>query len=84
MSDESEVDADRDSVQSELLEAGFPHGEVDKALAWLEELAAQPPVAEEDLPVDSGRSLRIFAPEECRKLTPEARGFLMELESAGI
>ncbi len=55
MSDESEVDADRESVQSELLEAGFPHGEVDKALAWLEELAAQPPVSD-DLPANTGRS----------------------------
>ncbi len=83
MSEESEVDADRESVQSELLEAGFPHGEVDKALAWLEELAAQPPVSD-DLPGNTGRSIRVFAPQECRKLAAEARGFLLELESAGI
>ncbi len=41
ISDEAEVEADRDSVHTELLEAGFPNAEVEKALAWLEDLSTQ-------------------------------------------
>lgn len=83
ISDEAEVQADRESVHTELVEAGFPYAEVDKALEWLEDLAVQPESVTE-LEPETERSIRVFAPEECRKLDAEARSFLMELERTGI
>ena len=83
MSDEGEPEADRESVQNELLEAGFAFSEVDKALEWLDELAAHP----ENNPGfqrEAERSFRVFAPDELHKLDSEALGFLMELERSGI
>jgi len=81
INDEAEVDADRDSVHTELLEAGFPNAEVEKALAWLDDLASedQPPTT-----LEAERSIRIFAAEERAKVSPEALGFLMDLERSGI
>jgi Smg protein len=83
ISDEAEVQTDRESVHTELVEAGFPYGEVDKALEWLEELTIQPESVT-DLEAESERSIRVFAAAEQRKLEPEARGFLMELEHTGV
>jgi Smg protein len=83
ISDEAEVQGDRQSVQNELVEVGFPGAEVDKALAWLEDLSVQP-VSVNDLEARANTSVRVFAPEECRKLDSEARNFLMELERTGI
>jgi len=81
ISDEAEVEADRDSVHTELLEAGFPNAEVEKALAWLEDLSTQ-----EHLPatLEAERSMRVFAHEERSKVSTEALGFLMDLERSGI
>ena len=81
INDEAEVEADRDSVHTELLEAGFPNAEVEKALAWLEDLSTQehPPAT-----LEAARSLRVFADEECAKVSTDALGFLMDLERSGI
>ncbi len=83
MSDESEVDADREAVLNELLDAGFPYGEVDKALEWLDDLATR---ADESpaLAAEAERSVRIFSREEREKVDGEGLGFLMDLERCGI
>lgn len=83
MSDESEVEADREAVLSELLDAGFPYGEVDKALEWLDDLAGRADEAP-GLDAEAERSVRIYSPEEREKVDCEGLGFLMDLERCGI
>ncbi len=81
ISDAAETEADRESVHSELLDAGFPSAEVEKAFGWLEQLASQehPPAERE-----TERSFRVFAPQEQEKLSSDALGFLLDLERSGI
>lgn len=82
MYDESDLDPDQETLKVELLEAGFPRTEVNKAFEWLEGLSAQ-----QQAPVptqQAGRSIRVFAERETAKLDTECRGFLMFLEQSGI
>ena len=82
MDDEAEVGPDRESLHVELLEAGFPHSEINKAFDWLEELARN---RETTLPApQAGRSIRLFTERECERLDTESRGFLMFLEQMDI
>ncbi len=82
MSDDTDIDPDRESMETELLEVGFPSHEVKRAFEWLDGLAArqQAPVAV----VNEERSFRIFIGQETAKLDLECRGFLLFLEQAGI
>ena len=48
---------DRDTLTQELEHAGFPTAEVERALAWLEELASDP---NRPGPASNGRATRIF------------------------
>lgn len=82
MSDEVEAEPDRDTVQNELLEAGFPSLEISQAFDWLEGLVEQ-----QDMPVDllnGERAFRIYTPRESRKLDIECQGYLLFLERTGI
>lgn len=82
MDEEIEVQPDRESLQTELQEAGFQHGEISKAFDWLDGLVERsidhPPV------VPADRSIRIFADEEITRMDLECRGFLLFLEQTGI
>ena len=72
---------DRETLKLELEHAGFPAGEVERALCWLEELAADParsPAA------PTGRAIRVFGPLEQSRLDVDCRGFLVHLENVGI
>ncbi len=71
----------QDTLRDELTAAGFPLDEVDHAFTWLDGLSEQ-----RQLPLDLsvGRSLRVYAREELAKLSPECRGFLLNLEQLGI
>lgn len=82
MSDEVEAEPDRDTVQHELLEAGFPSLEISQAFDWLEGLVEQ-----QDTPVDlinGERAFRIYTSRECQKLDTECQGYLLFLERNGI
>ncbi len=82
MDDETELEPDRESLQLELMEAGFPHGEVHKAFDWLEGLAGHrdtPPLAPQ-----AQQAIRLFTDQEIERLDIECRGFLMYLEQVGI
>lgn len=82
MDDENDIGPDRESLHVELLEAGFPAGEINQAFDWLEDLAAQ---RDETLPTaQTGHSIRLFTDTECARLDVESRGFLMFLEQMGI
>lgn len=69
-------------LREELNEAGFPDGEIDKALAWLDELVSTP------LPLDilspGTHSFRMFSAEEMRHLDTNARGLMLVLEQSGL
>lgn len=79
---EEESAPDRDSLQIQLLEAGFPISQVEKALDWLDGLAES---RDEPEPANhSERPLRLFSHDETRRLDTESRGFLMYLEHAGV
>ncbi len=74
---------DPEELRDELLDVGFEEEDVDRALAWLRRLrerGAALPVEAEAPPA----SVRVPTTEEALRLSPEARGFLLRLERAGI
>jgi Smg protein len=72
---------DRDTLTQELERAGFPSAEIQRALAWLEELAADP--GRGDL-ASTGRAIRVFDALEQSRLDTDCRGYLVHLEHVGI
>jgi Smg protein len=80
MDDEVDIDPDRESIQSELLAAGFPSREIQQAFEWLDSLVDRQSVP---LRVDPG-SCRIYIGPELDKLDVECRGFLLFLEQGGV
>ena len=80
MEEEIEIDPDRETVQMELLAAGFPAPKIDQALNWLDSLLDRPA---SPLPANPN-SCRIYAAAELERLDVECRGFLLRLEQGGI
>ncbi len=78
----SDLVRDRDSLQLTLLDAGFSPTEIHKAFAWLDGLAEQRPAGHR-APGSTG-PVRVFAPEEFARLSPEGVGFLVYLEQSGV
>ncbi|CAL1238940.1 DUF494 family protein [Candidatus Methylocalor cossyra] len=74
-----DLSPDPDLVRSELLEAGFPQPEINKAFEWLESLAEQPSIKAVSSP-----AFRIYCDREQAKLDAECRGLLLFLEQNGI
>jgi Smg protein len=72
---------DRETLKQELEHAGFPAGEVERALCWLEDLAADP---ERAGPAPGARAIRVFGALELSRLDTDCRGFLVHLENVGI
>lgn len=81
-SDES-VPSDQIMLEEELVEAGFPKGEILKAFDWLDELAwrqgslvtnAQHPHS----------SIRIYTEQERQRIDLETQGMLLYLEQSGV
>ena len=82
MEDEVQQTPDRELLQTELLEAGFPATEINQAFDWLEGLANQNNLRIQDAQTTS--AIRVFSVEECDRLDVESRGFIMFLEQIGI
>jgi len=78
--DEGE-EPDRDTLKQELEHAGFPAGEVERALCWLEDLAADPA---RSTAAPTTRAIRVFGALEQARLDADCRGFLVHLENVGI
>ena len=83
MDDETAIEADPETLKTLLREAGFLSTEINKAFAWLEDLAIMQEV-DSLLPAKTARSIRVFSPIEEKKLDVECRGFLMFLEQMGV
>lgn len=80
--EEQTVLADRDSLNMKLMEAGFTNGEIDKALGWLEELAA---IRESGAAgISKSNCMRVYSEPEKSRLDIECRGFLTFLEQTGV
>ena len=73
---------DRETLKLELEKAGFPGTEVERALCWLEELAADHPARLPPSP--TSRAIRVFAALEQARLDTDCRGYLVHLEQVGI
>ena len=80
MDDETDPDPDRESIQSELLAAGFPPWEIHQAFEWLDSLVDRQATP---LVVAPG-SCRIYIGPELDRLDVECRGFLLFLEQSGV
>jgi Smg protein len=78
---DSGLEPDRDTLAQELERAGFPSAEVQRALAWLEELATDPSRADF---ASTGRAIRVFDALEQSRLDTDCRGYLVHLEHVGI
>lgn len=79
MEEELEIFSDSDSIKTELLEAGFPQLEINKAFDWLESLSTQRAIT-----TTVPTSFRIFSNEEKIKLDLECQDLLLFLERTGI
>lgn len=75
---ELEVVPDPDVLRTELLEAGFPQPEVNKAFDWLESLTPQKEIKM------ARPAFRVFAEQEVAKLDVDCRDLLLFLEQTGI
>jgi Smg protein len=78
---EDGFEPDRETLKLELERAGFPSIEVERALCWLEELAADPDRLH---PAPTTRAIRVFAALEQARLDTDCRGYLVHLEQVGI
>ena len=74
--------ADQNELRDELLQAGFPRLEIDKAFDWLDDLAHNSLSPEGDAP--RKHSMRIFTDEEQARLDLDSRGLLVFLEQNEI
>ncbi len=81
MDGEGQPPVNQSELEDELAQAGFSNPEIEKALRWLDELAAGADTQYQDHKVGS---IRIYVEDECAKLDLEARGFLVFLEQSGI
>jgi Smg protein len=80
MDDDTPVQEDQTLLKDELIGAGFPLTEVERALAWLESLAEEK--SQLSLPAQA-TAMRLYAAPEIAKLDVECRGFLLFLEQMG-
>ncbi len=80
--EEPEATPDQESLQAQLVEAGFSQNEVDKAFEWLQGLREQQLAGQNVAHVS--RALRVYTPEEEQRLDLDSRGFLHSLEAMGV
>ena len=71
----------RDALKQDLEQAGYPEADIERALAWLESLAADP---ERAMNEGTARAVRVFSGQEQVRLDTDVRGYLLHLENLGI
>jgi Smg protein len=74
--------SDQEVIHEELIQAGFPEGEIDKAFQWMEELALRQ--ENQLLQSRASGSIRVYNDEEIHRLDTECRGLLLFLEHNNI
>ena len=71
----------REALKQDLEQAGYSETDVERALAWLESLAADPDRAMNE---GTARAVRVFSGQEQVRLDTDVRGYLLHLENLGI
>lgn len=79
----ADISSDSETLKVELSAAGFPDGDINEALMWLEGLAALQETPQPQA-LRPGPALRIYTDHEADKLGLRGRGFLLYLEQAGV
>jgi len=95
--DEPDATPDREVLSDSLEEAGFTTNEIERAFAWLDELAEQRRLvaanASDATPTEGipqfpsnqiPKSCRVFTTKEVERLDLDARGLLLYLENMGV
>lgn len=77
------LNADQDTVVSELEQAGFSRSEIGRALDWLDGLSRVQETVKAG-PQLTHHAIRHYAAEESERLSLEGRGFLLYLEQLNI
>ena len=71
----------RDALKQGLEQAGYPETDIERALAWLESLTADP---DRVMSEGTARAVRVFSGHEQLRLDTDVRGYLLHLENLGI
>jgi len=79
---DNESEPERDQLSLELLEAGFPQDEINKAFVWLDGLAAQHGEITASAPAP--HSIRLYHDDEQLRIGSECQGYLLYLEQTGV
>ena len=79
----SSSEIDDASLKAHLSEAGFDNARIDKALLWLENIAAVQDGKTSPISASVNGGIRIYTDEEKSRLDAKARGFLLFLENMG-
>lgn|SRR3990167_5076856 len=77
------LNADQDTIVSELEQAGFHRSEIGRALDWLDGLNRLQETVQFG-PESGSHAIRCYSLEECELISTEGRGFLLYLEQIGI
>lgn len=77
------LNADQDTIFSELEQAGFTRNEIGRALDWLDGLNRVQETVQAG-PALTPHAIRHYSVEECEILGVEGRGFLLYLEQLNI
>jgi Smg protein len=83
MDSDETVPQDQIMLEEELVQAGFPKGEILKAFDWLDELAWR----QGSLITTANHphsSIRIYTEQESQRIDLETQGMLLYLEQAGV
>jgi Smg protein len=83
MDGSASLNADQDTVVSELEQAGFSRNEIGRALDWLDGLNRAQETVQSGEPY-TWHSMRFYSPEESERLGVEGRGYLLYLEQLSI
>ena len=84
MDAEESVPTDQILLEEELVQAGFPQGEIKKAFNWLDELAWRQGSLITNGEAQPNRSMRLYCEREQQRIDLEIQGMLLYLEQAGI
>lgn len=82
MDNDQDPISDQGQIHEELVQAGFPEQEVNKAFQWIDELAQRQ--APENFYHHPQGATRIYTADEQRRIDSDSRGLLLFLEQNGI
>ncbi|MCP3870874.1 MAG: DUF494 domain-containing protein [Gammaproteobacteria bacterium] len=82
MDSDQSTPSDQDQIHEELIQAGFPEREIDKAFKWMDELAHSQDTLENREHIS--HAMRIYTSVEQERLDADCRGLLLFLEQNAI